>query len=274
LRNPREQSERGGQSRYRQRTLFQPYGLAGEVFWTASGLFRGTVLGGIARDVTSAVQQRRPGRAYRVAMTAAQRERSALVETLRTVGPDAPTLCAGWTTRDLAAHLVVRERRLDATPGITIPFLAGYTARVQNQTAQTTSWEDLVDMVASGPPVYSPFKLLDSVANLGEMFIHHEDVRRAVDGWQPRVLDESTVTALGRQLGLLSRMTLTKQPAPIVLRTTDGRQIARVGRGDAVTVTGQPQELVLFVAGRDAVQVEFDGDPQAVAAVRAARRGL
>jgi uncharacterized protein YbjT (DUF2867 family) len=48
-----------GQSRYRQRTLFQPYGLAGEVFWTASGLFRGTVLGGIARDVTSAVQQRR-----------------------------------------------------------------------------------------------------------------------------------------------------------------------------------------------------------------------
>ena len=34
-----------GQSRYRQRTLFQPYGLAGDVFWTASGLFRGTVLG-------------------------------------------------------------------------------------------------------------------------------------------------------------------------------------------------------------------------------------
>jgi uncharacterized protein (TIGR03085 family) len=207
-------------------------------------------------------------------MTAAQRERNALVDTLRTVGPDAPTLCAGWTTRDLAAHLVVRERRLDATPGITIPFLAGYTARVQNHTAQSTSWEDLVEMVASGPPVYSPFKLLDSVANLGEMFIHHEDVRRAVDGWQPRVLDESTVTALGRQLGLLSRMTLTKQPAPIVLRTTDGRQIARVGRGDAVTVTGEPQELVLFVAGRDAAQVEFDGDPQAVAAVRAARRGL
>jgi uncharacterized protein YbjT (DUF2867 family) len=52
-----------GQSGYRQRTLFQPYGLAGEVFWTASGLFRGTVLGGIARDVTSAVQRRRAGRA-------------------------------------------------------------------------------------------------------------------------------------------------------------------------------------------------------------------
>jgi uncharacterized protein (TIGR03085 family) len=207
-------------------------------------------------------------------MNAAQRERSALVDTLRTVGPDAPTLCAGWKTRDLAAHLVVRERRLDAMPGIAIHFLAGYTAKVQNQTARSTSWDDLLEMVASGPPVYSPFKLLDSVANLGEMFIHHEDVRRAVDGWQPRVLDESTVAALGRQLGLLSRMTLAKLPAQVVLQTTEGRKIARVGRGDAVTVTGEPQELVLFVAGRDAARIEFDGDPQTVAAVRAARRGL
>jgi uncharacterized protein (TIGR03085 family) len=207
-------------------------------------------------------------------MSAAQRERNALVETLRSVGPDAPTLCEGWTTRDLAAHLVVRERRLDATPGITIPFLAGYTARVQTRTGQSHSWDDLVDLVASGPPIYSPFKLLDAVANLGEMFIHHEDVRRAVDGWQPRVLDASTVAALRRQLGLLSRMTLTKLPAQVSLRTTDGRQIARVGRGDAVTVTGEPQELVLFVAGRAAARVEFDGDPQAVAAVRASKRGL
>lgn len=207
-------------------------------------------------------------------MTAARRERSALVETLRRVGPDAPTLCAGWTTRDLAAHLVVRERRLDATPGITIPFLAGYTAKVQNQTAGSNSWDDLVEMVASGPPIYSPFKLLDSVANLGEMFIHHEDVRRAVDGWQPRVLDASTVAALRRQLALLSRITLARLPAQVSLQTTDGQRIARVGRGDTVTVSGEPQELVLFVAGRDAARVEFDGDAAAVAAVRASKRGL
>lgn len=210
-------------------------------------------------------------------MTSAQHERKALVETLRRVGPDAPTLCAGWTTRDLAAHLVVRERRLDASPGIAIPFLAGYTAKVQNRTAQSTSWDDLVEMVASGPPVYSPFKLIDSVANVGEMFIHHEDVRRAVDGWQPRVLDDSTVTVLRRQLGLLSRLTLAKLPARLVLRTTAGRQIAQVGRGSgvpAVVVTGEPQELLLFAAGRDAVRVEFDGDPQTIAAVRAAPRGL
>jgi hypothetical protein len=41
-------------SHYRQRALFQPYGLAGEAFWKAAALFRDAVFGGIARDITSA----------------------------------------------------------------------------------------------------------------------------------------------------------------------------------------------------------------------------
>jgi uncharacterized protein (TIGR03085 family) len=207
-------------------------------------------------------------------MTAARRERAALVATFREVGPHAPTLCEGWNTTDLAAHLVVRERRLDATLGLAVPFLSDYTARVQDKTASSTGWDALVDLVASGPPIYSPFKLLDPVANLGEMFIHHEDVRRAVDGWQPRVLDETIATPLRRQLGLMSRMMLSKLPAQVVLQTPAGDRIARVGRGDAVTITGEPQELLLFVAGRDAVRVDFEGDAHTVAAVRAAPRGL
>jgi uncharacterized protein (TIGR03085 family) len=207
-------------------------------------------------------------------MSEAQRERSALVATLRKVGPQAPTLCEGWSTTDLAAHLVVRERRLDATLGIAVPFLADYTAKVQDKIARSTSWKALIDLVASGPPLYSPFKLLDPVANLGEMFIHHEDIRRAVDGWQPRALDHAIATPLRRQLGLMSRMMLSRSPAQVVLQTPAGDRIARVGRGEAVTITGEPQELLLFVAGRDAVLLDFDGDPQAVAAVRAAPRGL
>ena len=50
-----EDSEGG--SRCRQRTLFQPYGLAGEAFWKASALFRNAVLGGIARDIASNAAQ-------------------------------------------------------------------------------------------------------------------------------------------------------------------------------------------------------------------------
>jgi uncharacterized protein YbjT (DUF2867 family) len=45
--------EGNGRSRYRQRVLFQPYGLAGEAFWLASGWLRTALFAGIARDITS-----------------------------------------------------------------------------------------------------------------------------------------------------------------------------------------------------------------------------
>ena len=155
-------------------------------------------------------------------MTTARRERSALVETLRAVGPDAPTLCEGWTTRDLAAHLVLRERRLDASAGIALPPLASYTARVQQQIADATDWDELVAKIDAGPPVYSPFKLLDPLVNVTEMFIHHEDVRRAGADWRPRVLDERTVAALRRPLPMMARVTMARVPARVSLKTPDG----------------------------------------------------
>ena len=207
-------------------------------------------------------------------MTAAQRERSALVETMRSVGPGAPTLCGDWTTRDLAAHLVVREGRLDATPGIAIPFFAGYTDKVQRQVAASAEWDELLDKIASGPPIFSPFKILDPFANMGEMFIHHEDVRRAQPGWEPRPLDDATVKALGRGLPIMARLTLAKAPARVSLRTPEGKTLATVGRGPELTVTGEPQEVLLFISGRDAVRLEFGGDAALVDAVRASRRGL
>lgn len=206
-------------------------------------------------------------------MTAAQRERAALVATMSEIGPDAPTLCEGWTTRDLAAHLVVRERRLDAAPGIAISFLAGYTDKVQRRTASSTGWDELVEKVSSGPPLLSPFKLLDSVANMDEMFIHHEDVRRAQPGWEPRSLDAETIAALRRPVGIMARLTMGKVPARVTLQTPEGETVAVVGSGPGLTVTGDIGELTMFVAGRDEARLTFS-DAQAAQAVRAARRGL
>jgi uncharacterized protein (TIGR03085 family) len=207
-------------------------------------------------------------------MTAAQRERAALVETMRGVGPDAPTLCGDWTTRDLAAHLVVRERRLDAAPGIAIPFLAGYTAKVQHEVAQSSDWDDLLDKIATGPPLLSPFKILDPVANMGEMFIHHEDVRRAQSTWEPRTLDDATLRALSLPLPVMARLTLRAAPARVSLRTPQGKTLLTIGQGATLTVTGEAPELLLFISGRDAVRLTFDGDAETVDAVRSARRGL
>jgi uncharacterized protein (TIGR03085 family) len=207
-------------------------------------------------------------------MSVARRERAALVATMRGTGPDAPTLCEGWTTRDLAAHLVVRERRIDAAPGILIPALAGYTAKVQEQVTAANDWAELIDKVASGPPAYSPFAVLDPLVNVAEMFIHHEDVRRAGTDWEPRVLDDETAKALTRQVAQFARMTLSKSPARVSLATPDGKVLATAGKGAPVTVTGEPGELLLFAAGREPAQVTLRGDDDAVAALRAARRGL
>lgn len=192
---------------------------------------------------------------------------------MRSVGPDAPTLCEGWTTRDMAAHLVIREYRPDAAPGILISRFADHTAKVQNEVAEQSQWEELLDKVASGPPLYSPLKLLDPVANIGEMYIHHEDVRRAQPNWEPRVLEPALAKSLRRTLPLMARMTLGKVPGRVALRTTEGKTVLITGQGPAVTVTGAPAELLLFAVGRTA-QVEFDGDSAAVQAVRDAPKGL
>jgi uncharacterized protein (TIGR03085 family) len=206
-------------------------------------------------------------------MSIARRERAALVDTLRSVGPDAPTLCEGWNARDMAAHLVIRERRPDAAPGILIPFFAGHTAKVQNRVANRSDWNALLDKVASGPPLYSPLKPLDAVANVAEMFIHHEDVRRAQPDWQPRVLEPGLVSALGRTLPLMGRLTMAKAPGRVALRATAGKTLLTTGRGPAVTVTGAPEELLLFSVGRQA-RVEFAGDAAAIQAVRDAPKGI
>ena len=207
-------------------------------------------------------------------MTVAQQERAALVTTMRGVGPEQPTLCGEWTTRDLAAHLVVRERRLDAAPGILIPQFADYTERVQNQVAAEHDWNVLLDQIASGPPIFSPFKLLDPFVNVAEMFIHHEDVRRAVSGWEPRELDKDTTSALARQVGLMARMTMSKTPAHVSLRTPDGETLTTIGKGATVVVTGDPGELLMFISGRAEAKLTFSGDDDAVAAVRGGERGL
>ncbi len=207
-------------------------------------------------------------------MSVARRERAALVETMQATGPDAPTLCEGWVTRDLAAHLVVRERRLDAAPGILIPKLAGYTARVQEQLTAATDWSALLAKVAAGPPLYSPFILLDPLVNVAEMFIHHEDVRRAATSWEPRILDDETTASLARQVSSFARMTLSKAPAKVSLTTPQGKVLTTAGKGAPVTITGEPGELLLFAAGREPAQVSFDGDADAIAAVKGSRRGL
>jgi uncharacterized protein (TIGR03085 family) len=199
--------------------------------------------------------------------THAKRERLLLADLLEAEGPDAPTLCEGWNTRDLAAHVVVRERRADAAGGLLIKPLAPRLERVQAEFAEKP-YEELIQLIRTGPPRFSPFSLkqIDEASNTVEFYVHTEDVRRAQPDWAPRTLDPVFQDALWTRLERTARLAGRGAPTGLVLRRPDG-QTAVAHRGTpVVTVTGEPSELLMFALGRQkTADVELEGDKDAIA---------
>jgi uncharacterized protein (TIGR03085 family) len=217
-------------------------------------------------------------------MTLAQTERAALADLFTELGPEQPTLCDGWDTGDLLAHLLARERRLDATPGVVITPLAGWTARV-SAGYRKRPWPEQIELYRSGPPAFSPlgWGSIDAKANGMEMFIHHEDARRGQPDWQPRELDESVRRQLIRMIvsPLLLRR-LKKIGIPVTARLTDepgrrdmpivlvpSRHLDIVNAPEGVVLHGGVAEILLWLSGRSEVRIEFEGPAADVAAVRA-----
>ena len=212
-------------------------------------------------------------------MTNARDERTALCDLLTELGPDQPTLCAGWRTADLAAHLVLREHRPDAGAGVMGGPMAGYTRRVQNRLRAKTPFPRLVELIRTGPPRMSMFALpgMDERANLVEYFVHHEDVRRAQPDWGPRDIGSGIADELWRRLRL-ARLLLRRAPVGIELvragtrASGDGGGRVRItarARTPVVTVTGTPAELTLWTMGRTgAAQVEMDGSDADIAVLQ------
>ena len=196
-------------------------------------------------------------------MSFAQRERERLAQLLIDAGPEAPTLNEGWTTRDLAVHLYIRERKPLAAAGIFVPLADGALDR-ETERQKARDYATVVREWAAGPPkLIAP---LDSAMNTSEHFIHHEDVRRGGAEVGPRefsgVVDKQLLK-LAKRFGSLN---LRKSEVPVVLTppklppVTVGGKAGVAERGDDVLrVLGEPGELLLWVSGRDAARVEFRG---------------
>lgn len=208
-------------------------------------------------------------------MTFASRERAALADALSEAGPHAPTLCEGWRTRELAAHLVLRESRPDsglvlAADGV--PALKPYADRVMRHVL-SRSYDRLVQDFRSGPPRLSAFSLpgADALANTVEHFVHLEDVRRAQPDWEPRELSPADARSLWASMSRFAAATFLRAPVAVVLRVPDGPR-TRVGRGQhTVVLTGEVGELTMAVTGRDQARVELSGPDLAVDAYRSWR---
>lgn len=211
------------------------------------------------------------------------RERNELCDLMLEVGPDAPTLCGEWTTFDLAAHLVIRERNPLSAPGILVggPF-ESFTAGLMRK-EQRRGFEAVVARVRSVPPGPLSIPPVRAAISLVEYTVHHEDVRRP-QGLAPRTdrddLQQAVWTKVRQLSGLIVRRARIGDIA-LDLGATGavgpGGASHQAGKGSRVVhVEGPPVELLLFVYGRQAIaQVEVTGtDPDAIATVTKANFGI
>ncbi|MDT7732256.1 MAG: hypothetical protein QOK45_2509, partial [Mycobacterium sp.] len=134
-------------------------------------------------------------------------ERSALCDLFEELGANVPTLLNGWTAKDLASHLVLRERDIIAGPCLVLPGrFQRFAERRRVRLAEQREFEWLVARIRSGPP-RGFFRLgwVRSVPNLNEFFVHQEDLRRA-NGLGPRDdLSPALEAALWRNVRVGSR---------------------------------------------------------------------
>ena len=206
----------------------------------------------------------------------AAQERRHLTTLARELGPDAPTLCEGWAARDLVAHLAVREGSPLAV-AMAVPPLAGALERERVRRSHD-DFTALVDRVRSGPPLLSVFRVpgADRVLNTTEFFIHHEDLRRAQPGWEPRALPVQEQDAIWKTLQVAGRLAVVRVTVGVVAERPDtGARITLKSGEPSVVVRGAPAEVLLFVHGRrDHAQVELVGDEAALTALRSARLGV
>lgn len=208
-------------------------------------------------------------------MTWHQVLRSQLADALQEAGPDAPTLCEGWRTRHLAAHIILRENNAVVGAGIVVPALAAHTERATEELAATGvsegGYRDLVSRVATSPAPWHPMAWAGDAANVVEFYVHTEDVLRGAGPVPPRELDPALVEALWAHLPGFASLRARRVPAGLVAVRPDGvrRRLRKAGTGHGTVVArGDVGELLLWLSGRGAAaDVHLEGGAEDLDAV-------
>ena len=164
-----------------------------------------------------------------------------------------------------------------AAPGLVLPGRWHRLAARRTATLGERDFASLVDQVRSGPlPGFFRIGWVRRFPNLDEFFVHHEDVRRANGGGPRRNapdLDAALWRNVARSPWFLARR-LRGVNLDLEWAGTTERVRARRGKTSARLV-GAPGELLLSLFGRrSAAQVEIEGEPAAVAAIRETSFGM
>ncbi|MDO5735108.1 MAG: TIGR03085 family metal-binding protein [Propionibacteriaceae bacterium] len=193
-------------------------------------------------------------------MTLAQRQRAQLLDLFAELGPFAPTLCEGWKTQDLAAHLYIREHKPRALPGMGMARFSDLTDRIQMESLHKHGFLGLVDKLRKPSLLMRP---LDAVVNGAEYFIHHMDVLRA--NGRDQEISAKDEDSLRTPIKMFAGKTAKAYGDRVVVDTLDGKKL-ELGQGTrTVHLVGKPSEVLLFLAGRtEHANVEVIGEPENV----------
>lgn len=196
-------------------------------------------------------------------------ERASFVEGIGSVAPgsfDRPSLCAGWSVRDVVAHITATALM---TPPKFIGKLAssgfGFNKMLEKDIKSleaSNSDEELVALLAtkvssrSGPP--GP-----PMAMLGEIVLHGEDVFRALGAYGEHPVDHLVAVADFYKTNSVL-VPSKKRIAGLGLRATDAEWSA----GTGPEVTGPLVALVMAMGGRKVALDDLSGEGVAVMSQR------
>jgi uncharacterized protein (TIGR03083 family) len=199
-------------------------------------------------------------------MSMARAERSDLASFLATLSPQqwsTPSLCAGWSVKDIVAHMISYED-LDAL-GLLKRFVKGRIVRA-NQVG--------VDEFAALTPEQLMAFLRDHIqprgltAGFGGMIalvdgmVHHQDIRRSLG--QPRIVPVDRLTRVLELVPNNPRLGARRRIKGLRLKATDVDWAHGRGR----EVTGPGEALLMAMAGRPAAVDDLCGPGRATLSAR------
>lgn len=202
-------------------------------------------------------------------------EREDFARSFHALGPAAPTILPGWDAEELLEHLLGRERHPHLIVGPKLPGPLGRRAASAQAAHRALPWTTRVEEFREGPGRLSPVGALDGLSGQGELLIHHEDLRRAQDGWEPRRLSPAVADDAWRAVGLMTPLAMRLRADVTLVSPLGGRQVRARRAEGSLRVHGEPLELLLWISGRDEVaRVRVHGDAGGMRALREGRRGL
>lgn len=190
-------------------------------------------------------------------------ERRAMAANLAALTPEqwlADSLCAGWTVKDVAAHVISHPQiGWTAMPGMVLRNLGrSYNGMIFREVKRLGATETPESILADFEAFATSTRRVPTTTVVEPLFdalVHHQDIVRPL-GLRRDMHPEAAAVAADRcrQLAFLSGSRRLVKSVRMVATDIDW------DRGRGPTLSGPMQELLMVCAGRSRAAVDLEGD--------------